>query len=64
MEKQILDIFSVKLLNYMETYKVHSEYEKIRILKSCLEDSALDLYLSLTDQEQGDLTMMEKTSTF
>ena len=53
--------FSVKLLNYMETYKVHSEYEKIRILNSCLEDSALDLYLFLEDHELCDLIMLEKT---
>ena len=53
--------FFVKLLNYLETYKVHLEYEKIRVLRSCLEGSALDLYLSLTDHEQGDLTMLEKT---
>ena len=40
---------------------MYSEYEKIRVLKSCLEGPALDLYLALPYDEQGDLTMLEKT---
>ena len=40
---------------------MHSEYEKIRVLKSCLEGPALDLYLALPDDEHVVLTMLEKT---
>ena len=53
--------FFVKLLNYLETYKIQAEDQKIRVLKSCLEDSALDLYLSLDEDTQSDLGVLEKT---
>ena len=53
--------FFVKLLNYLETYKIGTEEAKIRVLKSCLEDSALDLYLSLDEESQSDLQELEKT---
>ena len=56
--------FFVKLFNYLETYKVKSEEEKIRVLKSCLEGPALDLYLALPKEEQGDIMMLEKTESF
>ena len=47
--------FFVKLSNYMETYGISSNGEIIRLLKSCLESAALDLYLSLSLAEQSDL---------
>ena len=53
--------FFVKLFNYLETYNVESEEEKIRVLKSCLEGPALDLYLALPQREQGDIKILEKT---
>ena len=51
--------FFVKLFNYLENYKIEEEEEKIRVLKSCLEGAALDLYLALPQEEQGDITILE-----
>merc|ERR1711989_139791 len=53
--------FFVKLFNYLETYNVESNEEKIRVLKSCLEGPALDLYLALPQKEQGDIKILERT---
>ena len=51
--------FFVKLFNYLETYNVESDDEKIRVLKSCLEGPALDLYLALPQREQGYIKILE-----
>ena len=51
--------FFVKLFNYLENYKIEEEEEKIRVLKSCLEGAALDLYLALPQEEQGDIAILE-----
>ena len=50
----------MKLLNYVATYKIRSYDQKIQVLKSCLEEAALDLYLSLDENEQYDLEALEK----
>ena len=47
MEKNDPKHFFVKLFNYLENYKIENEEEKIRVLKSCLDGPALDLYLAL-----------------
>ena len=47
--------FIVKLANYMETYRIGGPGETVRLLKSCLEGAALDLFLSLSLSEQSDL---------
>ena len=52
--------FFVKLENYIESYKISSEETKIRLLKSCLENTALDLFLSLDDETQSDLELLQK----
>ena len=36
--------FMVKLTNYMETYGINGDGEIVRLLKSCLEKAALDLF--------------------
>ena len=51
--------FFVKLFNYLENYEIEEEEEKIRVLKSCLEGAALDLYLALPQEEQGDTAILE-----
>ena len=53
--------FFVKLFNYLETYNIEGNEEKIRVLKSCLEGPALDLYLALPQKEQGDIKILERT---
>ena len=52
--------FFVKLFNYLETYNVESNEEKIRVLKSCLEGPALDSYLALPQREQGNIKRRSK----
>ena len=47
--------FFVKLSNYMETYGIDGGGETVRLLKSCLESAALDLFLSLSYREQSNL---------
>ena len=52
--------FFVKLQNFVEINKIKKEAEKIAVLKSCLSGEALDLFLSLSAQEQKDLNALEK----
>ena len=52
--------FFVKLNNFVEINKIKKEEEKSAILKSCLSDEALDLFLSLPADEQADIQALEK----
>ena len=52
--------FFVKLENFLEHQSVSKEIDKIRIMKSCLEGPALDLYLCLDKTTQTDIVMLEK----
>ena len=52
--------FMVKLRNFFEIYGIDAEREKIMILKSCLEGKALDFYLSLAENEQGNLALLDE----
>ena len=52
--------FFVKLKNYLETYHIDDNKEIIRVLKSCLDGKALDLYLTLNPYEQGELESLQK----
>ena len=53
--------FFVKLTNYLETYRIVGTSETVRVLKSCLEGSALDLFLSLSFRDQYDLELLKET---
>ena len=52
--------FFIKLKNFIEINKIKKEAEKIAILKSCLSGEALDVLLSLSEDEQMDLEALEK----
>ena len=52
--------FFVKLENYLDSYRIKTQVEKIRILKQCLEGSALDLFLTLEPEVQADLKILEQ----
>ena len=52
--------FFLKLENYYEAYKIVKEETKTRILKQALDDRALDLYISLDEDTQSDITALEK----
>ena len=50
----------IKLRNFLEMYGIEAEKEKIMILKSCLEGKALDFYLTLAENEQGNLAVLDE----
>ena len=52
--------FFVKLSNFIEINKIKKEEDKCAVLKSCLSDEALDLFLSLPADEQADIQALEK----
>ena len=52
--------FFVKLNNFVEINKIRKDEERSAILKSCLSDEALDLFLSLSANEQADMQTLEK----
>ena len=52
--------FFVKLDNYFQSCRVVKEDAKVRVLKQCLEGTALDLFLSLDEDTQGDMFLLEK----
>ena len=52
--------YFIKLENYFEANKIYASMEKIRVLKSSLEDSALDLFLTLSHTEQSNLKTLQK----
>ena len=52
--------FMIKLRNFLEIYGIEAEKEKIMILKSCLEGKALDFYLTLAENEQGNLAVLDE----
>ena len=51
--------FFVKMNNFVEINKIKKEEDKSAILKSCLSDEALDLFLSLPAEEQADMEALE-----
>ena len=52
--------FFIKMNNFVEINKIKKEEDKSAILKSCLSDEALDLFLSLPAEEQADMEVLEK----
>ena len=52
--------FFIKLSNFIDLNKISREKDKCAVLKSCLSDEALDLFLSLTEDEQTDMLALEK----
>ena len=52
--------FFIKLSNFIDLNKISKEKDKCAVLKSCLSDEALDLFLSLTEEEQTDMLALER----
>ena len=61
--KQNIKVYFIKLKNYLETYKINKAESRIRLLMQVLDGSALDLYLTLSDDVQSDLPVLEQIFT-
>ena len=53
--------FFIKIKNFFEINKVQTKKEKSAILKSCLNEEALDLFITLSKDEQTDIEALERT---